>query len=514
MMFRQALEFVGLICFRAARFGNSKLLFVVGFLWVCRVATIPSIVFAADTWSVVPHDDEGTIEIRLHDKPFATYAYRDPAVPHPYFANVFAPSGVKITKNHPPTDDDLQDPGKPSKLKLAHPGIWLAFSDLNGADSWRLSAPVEHVRFVSPPRTANDTLTFSVENKYLEADRQHEICREQCNFSFQAMPDGVLLIWDSTFQSDGGSILFGDQEEMGLAVELAKAVSVETGKGGRILNSNNQKNQQEAFGNQAEWCDYSGEIDNQFVGIQLLSHPGNFRRPWCQARDYGLIGLNPFGKNAYAKESDRVTDPPKFEVPKGESLRIRYGVLVHWNDNAKDFNPWRSYQAYLRSVAAEKELKPGLVGVLFDAPDLSTRARDILVIDLLDQTWEPERIGKDWSICWEGYLVAPTDGEVTFELESNHPTTVAIGDKSLRCEGEETGSASLLMHAGELYPISFAISKGFHLEDDDKFRLTWRKNGDDTPKPIGGTLLRHWQSRPKDLQREFPSLDGVDPAAP
>ena len=65
----------------------------------------------------------------------------------PYFCNVHAPGGIQVTRNHPPvagqdaTDHDTM-----------HPGLWLAFGDINGQDFWRNKGRIEHVRFTEPPK--------------------------------------------------------------------------------------------------------------------------------------------------------------------------------------------------------------------------------------------------------------------------------------------------------------------------------------------------------------------------
>jgi hypothetical protein len=306
----------------------------VGIIGVLSGAALPCV--SAEVWSTERDFDRGTVEIKLRNKPFATYSFRDPLIPRPYFANVFAPSGAKITRNHPPSADDPQDHEK------MHPGVWLAFGDLSGADSWRLAAPIEHVRFVSEPQTDDGTLTFAVENKYWDADRRREICRETCQYTIHSLAHGVLMLWDSTFRSDGVCFVFGDQEELGLGVRLTRQVAVKSGLGGRILNSKGQRNEDEAWGQQADWCDYSGTVGDQYVGIMLIPHPGNFRKAWCHARDTGFMAMNPFGLNAFtgAEKSTIVVRP-------GEAFRLRYAVLFHWNDRPSDFNPDGAYRQYL-----------------------------------------------------------------------------------------------------------------------------------------------------------------------
>jgi hypothetical protein len=295
---------------------------------------------SADVWSVSPSDTEGRLEIKLRGKPFATYSYRDTEITRPFFANVFAPSGAKITRNLPQAPDDPQD------HPTMHPGVWLAFGDLSGADSWRMKAPVEHVRFIEKPQIDGDLLRFSVENRYLSADPTQQICRERCDYTFQLLSAGVLLLCDSIFRNDTSEFVFGDQEELGLGVRLARTVAVKGGQGGRILNSNGQRNEEEAWGQQADWCDYSGPVGSEFVGILLMPHPNNVRRSWCHARDTGFMAMNPFGHNAFTG-----SEKSAIAVAPGESLQLRYGVLFHWHSDPSHFNPQQEFERYTKIAA-------------------------------------------------------------------------------------------------------------------------------------------------------------------
>jgi hypothetical protein len=287
----------------------------------------------AEVWSVKRAADAGRMDILLDGKPFAEYSFRDASIPRPYFANITAPSGVRITRNHPLTPEDPQDHEK------IHPGMWLAFGDISGADCWRLTAPVEHARFISEPAAKGHSLSFAVENVYRDSSGSQEICREACHYVFQKTSDGILVLWNSAFRSDSGSFAFGDQEELGLGVRMNRDVAV--AGGGRILNSNGQRNEREAWSKQADWCDYSGTVGGQFVGITIMPHPENFRQAWCHCRDNGFMAMNPFGRNAFTGGEKSAID-----VKESEVFRLRYGVMIHWSDSPDGYDPARVYRKY------------------------------------------------------------------------------------------------------------------------------------------------------------------------
>ena len=230
----------------------------------------------------------------------------------------------------------------PTDHATFHPGLWLAFGDLGGADNWRNRARVEHERFVEEPAGGSGRGTFAVANRYLGGDGA-TICREICRYRILVRPSGYLLIAASEFASDSGDFTFGDQEEMGFGVRVATPLSVE--EGGRLRNSDNREGEREVWGQTALWCDYSGTIDGRHVGITLMPDPKNFRRSWFHARDSGLLVANPFGREAFTKgEKSRVV------VRRGETFRLGFGALFHGSPAGKEPDLTAAYGGLSRTA--------------------------------------------------------------------------------------------------------------------------------------------------------------------
>ena len=224
------------------------------------------------------------------------------------------PNGKQVTRTHPPVEGkDATDHG------TMHPGLWLAFGDVSGADFSRNKATVKHVEFVEKPKATKDGGSFVVKNRYLVGEKT--VCEEVCRITISVRPGGYLLDWTSEFTGPE-DFSFGGQEEMGLGVRVATPLTAKSG--GQILNSDGSKNEKLVWGKQADWCDYGGEIDGQPVGVTLMPDQKNFRRWWFHARDYGVLVANPFGQNAFCKG-----EKSKVVVRKGETFRLRFGVLVH-----------------------------------------------------------------------------------------------------------------------------------------------------------------------------------------
>jgi hypothetical protein len=300
-------------------------------LLVPSVAAEPNVQFQREA---------GKLHLRVADRPLATYVYDDRDIPRPYFAHVRAPNGTPLTRNHPPVKgQDATDHA------TFHPGLWLAFGDLGGQDNWRLKARVVHDGFVQEPKGAAGQGSFTVRNRYRTAKDDRTVCTETCHYTVLVRPNAYLLLWDSTFVSDAADFSFGDQEEMGLGVRMATPLAVNRKQGGRILNSEGGKDEKGTWGRAADWCDYSATIDGHHVGVLLMSHPENFRRPWFHTRDYGLMVANPFGRQALTRgERSQVV------AKRGEVFRLRFGLLLYSVPATESFDAAARFSEYRKAT--------------------------------------------------------------------------------------------------------------------------------------------------------------------
>lgn len=256
------------------------------------------------------------LQIFVGDQMVAEYVFKDEQILRPYFRHIRTLTGQQVTRNCPPKAEDLNDHA------TMHPGLWLAFGDLNGADFWRNKGKVKHDGFIKGPQEGRGLGSFTVRNSYEVSTDKPIICTEDCTITVSVRPNGYLLDWTSTFRSQESDFSFGDQEEMGLGVRLATPLAVV--KGGEITDSQGRKNGKQVWGQQSDWCEYSGATDGTQLGVVLMPDPANFRSCWFHARDYGLLVANPFGRNAFTKG-----EKSKVVVPKGEAFRLRFGVLVY-----------------------------------------------------------------------------------------------------------------------------------------------------------------------------------------
>ena len=306
-----------------------------------RAAALTSAMTAAEH-RVTFESQEDVVLIRADDRPLATYVYRDREILRPYFKGVRAPGGLQVTRHHPPREGI-----DPVDHVTMHPGLWLAFGDLGGADFWRNKATIAHGGFVKAPHTEGDRGVFTVRNQYTAGGIV--TCEEICTYTFLMRPTGYLILWDSTFQPKRSGLYFGDQEEMGLGVRVATPIMVKPYQNrhrpGRILDDHGRRNEKAIWGEQAAWCDYGGRVDDTFAGIMIMPDPRNAVACRWHVRDYGLMVANPFGQSVFKKGPVKKT-----EMVSGQPFRLRFGILIHAAPSEDNFDPAAAYQDYLKIV--------------------------------------------------------------------------------------------------------------------------------------------------------------------
>lgn len=312
------------------------------------ILAVPALLlFHSAAWLVAAADAEDSairfaegdqeVQVSLGPQVVARYVFHDKLIPRPYFCDITTPDGTPVTRSHPPRDgiDRTDHP-------TFHPGVWMAFGDLGGADFWRNKARVRHLALQDVSASGSERMGFTVRNLYEAKDGP--ICEEICRIEFVPCSAGYFLLWSSTFTPAGESVAFGDQEEMGLGVRLATNLIVE--EGGDAKNSHGHRDEAGAWGKQAAWCDYGRAVDGRRLGALVMPDPKNFRTSWFHVRDYGLVLANPFGRNAFTGgEKSRVV------VDRERPLRLRFGICIYsapLGDQAAE--PETLYEEYLSLV--------------------------------------------------------------------------------------------------------------------------------------------------------------------
>jgi hypothetical protein len=130
-----------------------------------------------------------------------------------------------------------------------------------------------------------------------------------------------------------GKVRFGDTKEGGIcSIRVASSMDEKAGAG-RIVNSYGGTGEKETWGKRAHWCDYSGPVGGETVGIAIFDNPSNFRYPtYWHVRSYGLMTANPFGLSHFEPGKGR---DGSLEVEAGQRLEFNYRVCFHAGDAKK-----------------------------------------------------------------------------------------------------------------------------------------------------------------------------------
>ena len=90
----------------------------------------------------------------------------------------------------------------------------------------------------------------------------------------------------------------------------------------------------ECWGQISPWCDYSGTVGGEKVGIAIFAGSNNPIATCWHSRDYGLMAANPFGraKSGFPAMKDKKEKKDRVHLDQGKHLKLRYGLFIHLGD--------------------------------------------------------------------------------------------------------------------------------------------------------------------------------------
>lgn len=291
-------------------------------------------------------DGANALVIALPDGSFTTYNF-DPAAARPYFYPVAGPGGKRITRDYPmkdvPAEKEAKDQDHPH-----HRSFWTAYDEVSGTDNWSEGPNhgwTKHQKFDS--RTEGPVWGgFAASAMWTSKEGKPVLDERRAIRVYNVGPGQRLLDYDVELIASYGDVEYGDTKEGGI---LAFRVfhTMKGKEGGRMENNNGQVGEDLCWGKRAAWLDYSGPVQGQVLGIAMMDHPGNPNHP-CRwhARDYGLVGTNPFATAAFEKGAS----PTPYRQKKGETLRFRYRVLMH-PGGAKEGHVDEAFHAWIQPPA-------------------------------------------------------------------------------------------------------------------------------------------------------------------
>ncbi len=247
--------------------------------------------------------------------------YRHARLPRPILYPVIGPSGAAMTRDYPMSSGRKGE----SHDHIHHRSLWFAHGAVNGEDFWGESDRSGRIQETSFRIVAPDVLESTNEWRSRKDDRV--VCTDTRRMRFQVWPEGWFIDCEIVLHASEGDLLLGDTKEGSMAIRLNDALRLKgEGAHGQARNSQGVTGA-EVWGKRADWVDYWGPLDGKLVGVACFDHPASFRHPtWWHARDYGLVAANPFGLHDFGAGEAGAGDA---RVPKGQSLRLRYGFLFH-----------------------------------------------------------------------------------------------------------------------------------------------------------------------------------------
>lgn len=278
-----------------------------------------------DEVRLVPNPEMFGLDIYLGEVLLTRYVYE--SVPaRPYFYPLFAPQGIPITRNYPMVPDV---PGEITDHPH-HRSLWIAHGEVNGADNWSEGgnhAKTNHLEFLS---LESGTVFGRFVSKSVWATHDDIPLLEQTleTIAWNIDTDVRMIDFKISLEAMAESVLMGDTKEGGI-LSLRVATALDGKHGGQITNAYGGVGEAETWGKAANWCDYSGTMGYQPVGVAIFDHPYSFRYPthW-HVRDYGLMTANPFGYSYFTnnkKNGDHT-------LRQGEKLEFSYRMVLHLGD--------------------------------------------------------------------------------------------------------------------------------------------------------------------------------------
>ena len=141
---------------------------------------------------------------------------------------------------------------------------------------------------------------------------------------------------------------------------------------------------------------------------------------------------------------------------------------------------------------SDSQYKPGLVGIYYSEPNL-TSIKAITFLTSLEQNWDAEVDFETGSSgIWNGYIIAPVDGDISFHLETNKIAILAIGKDHQTESNQDQPSTTLgvQMKEDQAYPIRVTFYNGGQRSDYGYFNIKWKWDKQELSS-IPATNIKH-----------------------
>jgi len=296
------------------------------------------------------------VSVDIDGNPFTTFYMSGEAfnakVTKPYLWPLTAPSGTYITRawpmeNVPEEKDEKKDHQHQRGLWFVHENVnkldfwnneWSYFADLHRKNLGRVN-----LKKLDGVTSGKDKGTIAATFEWTDMEGNNPLLTEKRVMTFYPGAKERVFDVDITLTALK-EVTFGDAKDGTFGIRLRPVLQEDKGNG-HITNADGLVGEKALWGKPSNWCDYSGLIGGEKVGVAILDNPENPRHPvrW-HARAYGLFAANPFGLSVFTNDKSQngaVTIEP------GKSLSYRYRVIIHEGDvkDADIAGQWAKYSA-------------------------------------------------------------------------------------------------------------------------------------------------------------------------
>ena len=251
---------------------------------------------------------------------------------------IIGPTGKPVTRNYP-----MQKVEGEEADHVHHRSFWFTHGSVNSVDFWAEGPKCGKIAQKSLDAAISGPVMgiIRTSNDWIAPDGAR-VCSDTREMRIYNAKNGRLFDFITMISAPDGPVKFGDTKEGSFGFRVASTMRADSKKGGRILNARGEKDDA-TWSRQAEWCDCSGPVDGEIVGIAMMEHPGSFRAPtYWHVRTYGLFCANPFGLKEFTKDKNA---DGSYTIDKGKSITFSYRIWIHkgYADAAGVANVYKQY---------------------------------------------------------------------------------------------------------------------------------------------------------------------------
>jgi hypothetical protein len=287
--------------------------------------------------------NRANIEFRVYKNEAAIYEFGNDLA-KPYFWPLESSSNKQVTRSWPM----LQDAPDRSRDHPHQKSAWFTYGDVipegmeikhkrkgvEGIDFWSEGPGCGRIVCVRAADGGNDQnrAWVTTYNEWRTADGD-KIMDEVRKIQFVNFTTARLFLVDIDLHASVVPITFGDTKEGAFGVRVADSITELRGRG-RITNAEGKVGEKNCWGQVSAWCDYSGPVAGETIGIALFADPKNPIPTCWHSRAYGLMAANPFGraKSGFPAMKEKKDKKDLVHLDKGKHLKLRYGMFIHLGD--------------------------------------------------------------------------------------------------------------------------------------------------------------------------------------